>query len=151
MDWMLVAGIVAVGAIMVVVVLVMLNRAWGDFPGRISGLPPAQPPSPGQGQPPLAGPPAIGELSAGAPAGGLVPVTHPLIRQAILTAMARGGTPYATYFIKDGEAVYLVPGRIADPQQRENMTRLFASINSGDSNSISFSEVIRVVQEMTKK
>jgi hypothetical protein len=83
--------------------------------------------------------------------GSMVPVTHPMLRQAVMAAMERGGSAYALYFIKDGETLYLVPSRIADPQQRERVTRLFASIHSGDSSSFSFSEVIQVVQEMTKK
>ncbi|NTW02882.1 MAG: hypothetical protein HGA19_16645, partial [Oscillochloris sp.] len=45
MDWMLFIGIVSVGLILILFVLVMLNRAWGDFPGRISGLPPVMPPN----------------------------------------------------------------------------------------------------------
>jgi hypothetical protein len=158
MDLMLIAGIVAVGLIIFAVVMVMLNRAWGDFPGRISGLPPAMPPAQPTSSssslfsaPSLAdAPPAI-ELPAGAPAGGLVAVSHPMVRQAVMTALERGGSPYALYFIKDGEAVYLVPGRIADPQQRALVTRMFTSLNDGGGGSLPLGDIVRVMQELGKK
>jgi hypothetical protein len=151
MDWMLAAGIVGVGLIIFVVVLVMLNRAWGDFPGRIGALSAAQPPS-SPAPPPMAATSPVSEMTDITPNGGLVPVNHPLVRLAVLAALERGGSPYALYFIKDGEAIYLVPTRIADPQQREQVTRLFTAMNSdGAENVPAFGEAIRVIQELGKK
>ncbi|MBX0326481.1 hypothetical protein K2Z83_02080 [Oscillochloris sp. ZM17-4] len=159
MDWTLVAGIVAIGVVVILIALVMLNRAWGNFPGRVSGLPPAMPPEqPSLSRPSTfsAGPtaelePPAMDLPAGAPAGSLVPVTHPMVRQAVMTAMERGGSPYALYFIRDGETLYLVPSRIADQRQREMLTRMFTSLNSDSDGSIGMGDIIRVMQDLAKK
>ncbi|MEI7770176.1 MAG: hypothetical protein WCI67_09325 [Chloroflexales bacterium] len=148
MDLIIFASIVGVGLIIFLVVLVMLNRAWGDFPGRISGLPPPPPPRPA---PPLAATPLAAEMTDITPNGGLVPVNHPLVRRAVMAALERGGSPYALYFIKDGEVIYLVPTRIADPQQREQATRLFASMNASNGDATPpLAEAIRVIQELGK-
>lgn len=152
-------GILAGGIVIILIALVMLNRAWGDFPGQASGLPPAQPPMSSLSPPPVArslSPPpgslqSVGELPAGAPAGSMVPVTHPMVRQAVIAALERGGSPYALYFIKDGETVYLVPSRIADLQQREIATRIFTSLNRTDGGGLSFSDIVRVMQELGRK
>ncbi|NTW03808.1 MAG: hypothetical protein HGA19_21465 [Oscillochloris sp.] len=89
----------------------------------------------------------MGEIPSVVPDGGLVPVNHPMVRQAVVAAMERGGSPYALYFIKDGETVYLVPNRIADIQQREIVTRMFTSLNSSGG-TIAFGDIIRVMQEL---
>ncbi|MEI7645056.1 MAG: hypothetical protein WCJ55_12340 [Chloroflexales bacterium] len=152
MDWMLITGIVAVGLLLAVIVLVMLNRAWGDFPGRISGLPPSQPLSARPTSPvvsPLSAVPPLPDTLDVTPNDGMIPITHPLLRQAVAKALERGGSPYALYFIRDGEAVYLVPSRIANPQQREQLTRLFASLNSGGGEDVpAFGDVIRMMQDL---
>ncbi|NTV65743.1 MAG: hypothetical protein HGA65_19725 [Oscillochloris sp.] len=148
MDWTLVAIMVGGGLTLILIVAVILNRAWGNFPGPASGLPPTMPPSTPTFVPPAT--PSPPDLPAGAPIGGMVPITHPLIRQALLKGMERGGSPYISYFIKDGEQIYLLPDRIADLKQREDITRLFTAVQHGDAH-FSFSEIIRVVQELTNK
>ncbi|MEI6778496.1 MAG: hypothetical protein WCK70_16485 [Chloroflexales bacterium] len=150
MDWMLITGIVAVGLLLAVIVLVMLNRAWGNFPGPISGIPSDQP-LPSRAAAPSA--PLDNALEEMTPNGGMVPVNHPLLRRAVMAALERGGSPYALYFIRDGEAVYLIPSRIADPQQREQLTRLFTAMDSTSNGEglPSLGEAIRMIQEMGKK
>jgi hypothetical protein len=160
MELYIFLGIVGGGLILILIVVLMLNRAWGSF-GQTSGLPPAQPPLPPAPPPiklsslsselPSNPPPEQGQLPAGAPEGSMVPVTHPLVRQAVIAAIERGGNPTATYFIKDGDAVYLVPSRIADLQQRQIALRIFTSLNQGDGGNISFKDIIRVVQELGRK
>lgn len=149
-----VAGLIAIG-----LTAYMLNRAWGDFPGRIG--PPGRGPSPA---PPSSSParaiaPAEDEawgegeeapLPAGAPEGGLIPVTHPMVKRAIESALERGGNPYATYFIRDGERVYFAAYRIADPVERERATRLFQELNGGDFSGVNFSEMLGVIQRLGK-
>lgn len=143
------AGLVAIGLTMW-----MLNRAWGNFPSR-AGLPPT-PLSPGPAPYDAAAPADEAwldesvELPAGAPADGLVPVTHPMVVRAVQQAMDRPGSPYATYFIRDGERVYLALYRIADPAQREQARRLFAGLNSGDFGGSELSDLIRLVQQLGK-
>jgi hypothetical protein len=153
MELYIVFGAVAAGLIVILIVIVMLNRAWGDFPGRVSGLPPSMPPTTSQPPPPMSLAPQMAEEPpmAGAPAGGLVPVSHPMVRQAVLAAMERGGSPYALYFIREGEAVYLVPGRIADPQQRAMVARMFTSLNEGGGGGLPLGDMMRVIQELGKK
>lgn len=159
MDWTLVVIIVAGGVVIILIALAMLNRAWGDFPGKTSGLPPMMPPMMPPSPPPSPGPasfsppselPAM-ELPAGAMSGTLVPVMHPMVRRAVLAAMERGGTPASIYFIRDGETLYLVPSRIADPQQRQVMIRMFTSLNNDTDGNLSLGDVVRVLQEMTRK
>ncbi|NNJ09018.1 hypothetical protein EKD04_001610 [Chloroflexales bacterium ZM16-3] len=159
MDLYLFISIVAGGVVVILIVLVMLNRAWGNFPGKVSGLPPtmsSSQPMTSQQSPLSAAPltemaPEEMDLPAGAPVGSLVPVTHPMVRQAVLAALDRGGSPYALYFIKDGEMVYLVPRRIADQQQREMLTRMFTSLNGDSDGSIGMGDIVRVLQDMAKK
>jgi hypothetical protein len=154
MELYIVIGAVAAGLLVILIVIVMLNRAWGDFPGRVSGLPPSMPPTISQPPAPMSSAPQMAEEPpmAGAPAGGLVPVSHPMVRRAVLAAMERGGSPYALYFIRDGEAVYLVPGRIADPQQRELVTRTFTSLHEGKAGGdLPIGDMMRVIQELGKK
>ncbi len=149
MDWMFITGIVAVGLLLAVIVLVMLNRAWGNFPGPISGLPPDQP------IPSRAAAPSVplDDTLEMTPNGGMVPVNHPLLRRAVMAALERGGSPYALYFVRDGEMVYLIPSRIADPLQCEQLTRLFTAMNSTNSGEElpSLGEAIRIIQEMGKR
>ncbi|WP_129627503.1 hypothetical protein [Candidatus Oscillochloris fontis] len=145
MDWTLVAIFIVAGLVLIVFVLVMLNRAWGNFPSRGGEFSsPTLPPSPS--------PLASATLPDSAPDVGLVPVIHPMVRNAVLSALERGGSPYSIYFVKEGESVYLVPTRIADPQQREVLTRMFTALNSDDdSTSISFGDIIRVLQELGRR
>lgn len=148
-----VAGLLALGA-----TVYMLNRAWGDFPRRVG------PPAAGLAPPPLAPPPdddedAWGEaepgeadppLPAGAPEGELIPVTHPMVRRAVEGALAKGGSPYATYFIRHGDQIYLAAYRIADPIQRARVARLFQELNGGDVSSLDFAAMLKAIQTLGK-
>lgn len=167
MDLTTILVIAIVGLVVIGVVIVMLNRAWGDFPGRVG--PPAQGPSP-LVQPvrsPAAAAPDTGagerdpfadeeERSlaedewrpAGAPAEGLVPVTHPLVKRAVEQALDRGGSAYATYFLRDGDQVFLAAYRIADPGERANAVRVFQSLNDGDLTDVHFSELFALIQRL---
>ncbi len=138
----------------------MLNRAWGDFPSRAGpglGLPPT-PPSP-EPLGPFAPPPddegeqdgdEPAELPAGAPAEGLIPVSHPLVLRAVQQSLERPGSPYATYFIRDGEQVYLALYRIADPGQREMAKRIFEGLNSGELGDVGPSDLMRLLGQLGK-
>ena len=137
----------------------MLNRAWGDFPRRLSPLDYAQPPNPSSPTPAwgTASAPAddkdnadAAALPAGAPDNGLILVTHPLVRQVVAQALERGGSPYATYFIRDGERIYLAAYRIADPIQRAQAIQIFQGFNGGDMSGVNFGEIIRVLQQMSR-
>lgn len=130
----------------------MLNRAWGNFPTR-AGLPPtplsptpARAPAPA----PAEAPAAADDLPAGAPADGLIPVTHPLVVRAVQQALERPGSPYATYFIRDGERVFLALYRIADPGQRETARRVFAGLNDGDPSAVGASDLMRLLGQLGK-
>ena len=130
MDLLTVAIVFGAGLLLLGVVVFMLNRAWGDFPTRLT------PPYQEALAPRRSRPDALmasldsptdeedeeedeeEELPAGASAENLVPVTHPQVKLAVQQALERGGTPYATYFIREGDRVYLVASRIADPAQR---------------------------------
>ena len=154
MELIIFAGVVGGGRVVAVVVLVMLNRAWGNFPGPISGLPPMMPldqPTPSRAAVPSAPLADTHEVTPDDEL--LVPVNHPLVRRAVMAALERGGSPYALYFVRDGEEIYLVPTRIADPQQREQLMRLFTSMNTNSSGDTmpSLGEAIRLIQEMGRK
>lgn len=152
MDPLILVAIVGLGLIVALIALVMLNRAWGDFPGRIS--------RPDLGQPPMQMPTSPGfsapvydedaELPAGAPADGLILVTHPLVQRAVAAALERGGSPYAAYFIRDGERIYLAAHRISDPQQRAVAVRTFTALNSNSPTDIPIGDVIRMINQMGK-
>lgn len=152
MDPLILILIVGGGALLTVIALVMLNRAWGDFPGRISrpdmGQPPVQiPTSPGFTAPVYD---EEGELPAGSPADGLILVTHPLARRAIMQALERGGSPYAAYFVRDGEKVYLAAHRISDPQQRAVAVRTFQAMSGDGPADLSIQEMIRAINQLGK-
>lgn len=165
MDITTVLVIAALAALAIGVSAFMLNRAWGDFPRR------AGPPDSGPSPVPPASSPAWGaapadtddegdedewgedepRLPAGAPEGGLIPVTHPLVRRAVEAALERGGSSYATYFIRDGEQIFLAAYRIADPAERDRVTRLFAGLNSGDVSGLDFGEIYSVMQQLGRR
>ncbi|NTU80333.1 MAG: hypothetical protein HGA45_13315 [Chloroflexales bacterium] len=153
-----VAGLIALG-----LTFWMLNRAWGDFPSRAgpqSGLPPT-PLSPRPAPLGTAAPAddnrgvaaddlAPAALPPGTPADGLVLVAHPAVRRAVEQAMERAGSPYATFFIRDGERIYLALYRIADPAQRETARRVFEGLNSGNLNKVGLAEVISMIGQIGK-
>jgi hypothetical protein len=142
-----VAGLLAIG-----VAAYMLNRAWGDFPRRAgpyggTGGPPRSP-EPARDPAPADDDAHEPELPAGAPEGGLIPVTEPTVRAAVERALERPGSPYAAYFIRDGDRLYLAAHRIADPLQRAQVTSLFQRLNSGDFAGLNFSDLIGAIQKL---
>lgn len=145
-----VAALVAIG-----LTVWMLNRAWGDFPSR-AGLPPAAPPRPPSPES-LAAPeaddfdPSDPGLPAGASPANLVEVTHPFVLRAVRQALERPGSPYATYFIADGERVFLVLSRIADPAQRETARRLFTGLNTGEVGEPGAGDLMQMLRELGKR
>ncbi|HMQ31388.1 MAG TPA: hypothetical protein PKD53_11705 [Chloroflexaceae bacterium] len=151
---MFLAGLVAIG-----LTLWMLNRAWGNFPSRMGpgdGLPPT-PLSQGPASRHQAAPADDEDeddeddaLPAGAPAEGLVEVTHPMVLRAVRQSMERPGSPYSTYFIADGERVFLALHRIADPDDREAARRAFQGLNSGDVGGIDLIELMRAIGRLGK-
>ncbi|MEI6180935.1 MAG: hypothetical protein WCP31_09275 [Chloroflexales bacterium] len=152
MDLTTIALLFVAGLSLLGLVLWMLNRAWGDFPSRLgpqTGLPltpsEAKPTSLAQGEPSEAA-----ELPPGASADDFVLVAHPLVRRAVEQALARGGSPYATFFIRDGERIYLVLSRIADPTQRELARRVFAGVNDGNLSGIGLNEIIQLLGQLGK-
>jgi hypothetical protein len=155
MDLVTVAVLGAAGLVALGLIFFMLNRAWGDFPGRAGPQPsstrsgPGNPVWPGQLDKDMA-PLEPRELPAGAPEGGLIAVEHPLVRQAIEQSMQQGGSPYAAYFVRDGETIYLNLARIADPGQRERIANLVREVNGKQSNDISMMDSIRAVQELMR-
>ena len=155
-----VIALVAVATLLTIgLVAYMLNRAWGDFPRRLMPSDYAEP-----SQPSLptsawgsASAPADHEddmdslpLPAGAPADSLILVAHPQVRQVVTRALEHGGSPYATYFIRDGERIYLAAYRIADPLQRAQAIRIFKGLNGGDMSGVNFGEIMRLLQQMSK-
>jgi hypothetical protein len=159
MDLVTLAISFVAGLLLLGVIVFMLNRAWGDFPTRLT--PPYQDGPAQRGSPEealLATLEAAEEeedeeeagLPAGASAESLIPVTHPQVKLAVLQALERGGTPYATYFIRDGERVYLVASRIADPVQRERIVRAFQALNGGDLSGVSMIDMVRAMQQLGK-
>ena len=159
MEIVTVAILVLAGLAVLGLAAFMLNRAWGDFP-KTSALPGGPPPSTRGGPGKLArpDPPAdddlepLGprELPAGAPAGSLIAVEHPLVRRAIEQSMQKGGSPYAAYFIRQGDAVYVNLARIADPAQRERIAAMLHEVNGKGSSGMSMTELMRAVQELTR-
>jgi hypothetical protein len=152
---MFVAGLAALG-----LTLYMLNRAWGDFPRRPDrpGPPPSPastrlaPPSPADPDPAASGPGDADDapLPAGAPAADLIPITSPTVRQAVERAMERGGSPYATYFIRHGDQIYLAAHRIADPMQRAQVVRVFRGLNGDNLSGVALAEAISALQRLGK-
>jgi hypothetical protein len=153
-----VAGLLALG-----LVAFMLNRAWGDFPTRIS------PPDPTLGtrsrlpRQPAASAQQLDrteldedlrveddELPAGAPTADTIVITNPQIREAAVRALERGGTPFSTYFFRDGDQVYFAAYRIADPLQRAQAVKLFQGLNSHDPKGLDFTEIIGLMRQLGK-
>lgn len=158
MDWLPFLLILGGGAVIIAIVLVMLNRAWGDFPGPI-GKPP-QPSDPRRSQSSWAAPdaadadlPDAAIPDAAPPSGGLIPLQHPLVRQAAIQALARGGAdnPYTQYLVQRGDEVLLNLDAIPDPQQRATMARVIHTTNNGGEVGLSMIEVIRVISQLGRR
>ena len=153
MNLSLLIIIVVAGLLLSGLVLLMLNRAWGNFPGPRSSLGIELPNSQAKRVQPLMptekdarefeqeSPPPM-------PEGNLIPVLHPMVRRAVEQSLERGGSPYAIYFVRDGEFLYLNLDRIADPMQRATMARTFQALNAGDSSGVSLGEMIRAIGQI---
>lgn len=158
MEIVSVAILALAGLALLGVIAFMLNRAWGDFP-KASALPggPPQSTKGGPGRIASPGPPANDDLEppgpsypAGAPEGSLIAVEHPLVRRAIESAMEKGGSPYAAYFIRHGDTVYVNLARVADPGQRERIAAMLHEVNGRGGSGMSMTELMRAVQELTR-
>lgn len=141
-----VAGLLAIG-----LTAWMLNRAWGNFPTRaglpptpLSPMPPGVPEDEGEGE-------EDDDLPAGASPANLVEVSNPMVLRAVQQAMDRPGSPYSTLFIRDGERVFLVLSRIADPAQRETARRLFTGLNTGDLEGVEVGDLMRMLSQLGKR
>lgn len=143
---MFVAGLAAIG-----LTAWMLNRAWGNFPDR-AGLPPTHlTPTPPENEEWREEDDPEARLPAGASPGNLVEVTHPMVLQAVQRALERPGSPYATYFIREDERVFLVLTRIADPAQRETARRLFEGLNGGEMDNVGMGDLMQVLSQLGKR
>jgi hypothetical protein len=157
MDWLPFLFIFGIGAIVITVVLFMLNRAWGDFPGRISALPPPLEAA----SPRRAGwsPEEDDDLAdaaipdAAPPTEGSIVIQHPLVRQAAIQAIERGGVdnPYIHYLYRRGEDVYLNLDAIPNPQQRARIAQVIHTTNNGGEVGLSMIEVIRAISQLGRR
>ncbi len=153
------AGLVALG-----LTLWMLNRAWGDFPSRVG---------PGDGRPLALHAQGLAlaaedededddeydddedddededdDLPAGAPAESLIEITHPVVRRAVQQALERPGSPSGTFFIRNGERVFLALYRIADPHERELVRDIFEGLNRGDTSDVELVDLLRALNRL---
>jgi hypothetical protein len=163
-DLMTVAIIFGAALLAIGLTAWMLNRAWGDFPSRAGpdATSPLMPLSP-EPRDAFAQPPADelapdgdedvepAQLPAGAPAEGLIPVSHPLVLRAIQQSLERPGSPYATYFIRHDEQVYLALYRIADPGQRELARKIFEGLQSGELGDVGPADLMRLLSQLGKQ
>jgi hypothetical protein len=141
MDLTTLAIIGAVGLAVLAVSIFMLNRAWGDFPTRAGRLDDSPAPRAAESSlwPAWDAAPADNEqdnqwgepreLPAGASSENLIPVENPTVKRLMDKALDQAGSPYATYFLRDGERIYFVASRIADPAQRAQAVRVFEELN----------------------
>ncbi|RRR72827.1 MAG: hypothetical protein EI684_09655 [Candidatus Viridilinea halotolerans] len=150
MDWTLFFTIVGLGVVLIALVAGMLNRAWGDFAQhapKIEELEARLRQEARWSAPPPVAEADEPELPAGAPGEDMIPVSHPLLKQAISRAMVSGGTPAATYFVREGDAIYLAAYRIADPDQREQVTKLFRALHDADDQASIF-ELLQAIKRL---
>lgn len=159
MDWNIFLIIVAVGVVLLGFAAWMLHRSWGDFPKKLNVH---ELETPIKREFSWAAQRSDDDddnddddddhewaersLPAGAPDDGMILVTHPGVRNAITQAIERGGSPYASYFVRDGDRIYLAAYRISDPDQRAQVTQLFQSINNGEIGGLSIYDLLQVLK-----
>jgi hypothetical protein len=115
--------------------------------------PPAPPPQVGAAPEPVEvtgwrqgeGEPA-GSLPAQPNEGGRVPVTHPMIRQAAESAMARGGA-LARSFVREGAMIYATFEGIPDPAEREAALDILMRVQSGEE--VEMEEAVWLIRRLT--
>ncbi len=158
MDWPIILIIAGAGVVILALVLVMLNRAWGDFPGRIEIPPQAASPLSSSTQQSSWGAQEAEDLpdaaipDAAPPSEGMIPLRHPLVRQAALQAIERGaGNPYAQYLFQHGDEVLLNLDAITDPEQRATIARVVHTTNNGGEVGLSMIEVFRVLNQLGRR
>lgn len=154
MDLLMVVIIFVAGLFTIGVAAYMLNRAWGDFPSQIT-LPPevfsSSAPSRRSEATPGAWEEQEDEEESTQTFSDHVPVTHPVMRRAISDALDRGGSPFATYFIRNGDAIFFVPERVPDPEQREQLRQIFQGLHSGDLSSVPMSALTRLLGQLSRR
>lgn len=160
MTWWIIVGIAVAVLIVLAITLMMLNRAWGEFPGR-AGMPSASPQPESRPTPSLIWQsvddafdaddeePGSGSLQTS----GLIPVLNPVIRRAVEHALERGGSSYALYFVREGDNLFLNLDRIPDPETRLKLARTFHSLNNGDADlpGLSLGEMIRAIGQLGRQ
>lgn len=156
MDLLMIAIIVVASLLAIGISAYMLNRAWGNFPSHIGQLPSDAPPAPQRRLGATLPHEEETETDEELPTGwetreDMIPVTNPLVARAIHAALDRGGGPYATFFTREGDQVFFAAYRVPDPAQREQLTRLFKGLNTGDLEGASLVEVMRLMSQLGRK
>lgn len=138
---LLILGGIAIAV--VVAALFALNRSWGNFPDRAGTLPSAGPSAPGisssltiaqaglDAEPAAFEPGELPEAEAAEPAGGLVPIEHPMVRHAAEEALKKGSSA-ARYIVRQGDRLYFSFDQISDPAQRQAAYDLMRRFNAGE-------------------
>jgi hypothetical protein len=156
-SWLLIGGLALVA---IIIASVVLNRSWGSFPSRAGMLPPAGSAAPGMSrQPDAAAPAAWGDQQLGTPDhpvaaleppgvhGGLVPITHALVRRSAEQALERGGS-VTRYIVRQGEQVYFDFSQIADPTQRQEAYDLMQRFNAGQD--VDIAAMLKMINRLFK-
>jgi hypothetical protein len=151
MEMMLFLALFGGGLLVALVIMVMLQRAWGDFPGSGSQLPPAQMPIPGQSIEPEPDIDDDAELfdQEHIPTSGLVAVENVFVRRALEQVLSRPGTPVQQHFVRQDQTIYLNLDSIGDPQRRAQAGRAIMLANQG--NITSWGDLARLLQTISDR
>jgi hypothetical protein len=138
---LLILGGIAVAV--VVAALFVLNRSWGNFPDQAGRLPGAGPSAPGisgssniswggpEPESTIFEPTEVPQPAAAQPAGGLVPIEHPMVRHAAEEALKKDSRA-ARYIVRDGDRLYFSFDQISDPAQRQAAYDMMRRFNAGE-------------------
>ncbi|GIV96649.1 MAG: hypothetical protein KatS3mg057_1306 [Herpetosiphonaceae bacterium] len=152
MDETMLVMIVLGGLGVLALMVLMLNRSWGNFPTRPSQPFEQQSPEPWRsgwetdgaitGQISSVDQPAHGTTE---PIPGLIPIEHPMVQRAAQNAL-RKGDKTARFIVQDGDRLYLSLDHISDPEQRRIAYEVLRRFNAGENIDIrSFFTVIRQI------